>query len=149
MQEITEQEILRRMHERVRAQKVNDQDRTNAWSLAYADGDADFDFAMLHRQLDLVHELHAAVGTINERRPGVGNSIIQFVKKLLRRLLTWYTRPLHEFHAAVTIALQQQLRVLEMLHTELMRERARMARESEEAEASRELGPGADPYRRS
>ena len=38
------------------------------------------------------------VGEVNPRLPGFANDQIQFVKRLMRRSLGWYTRPLHMFH---------------------------------------------------
>lgn len=62
---------------------------------------------LLEQHLAACDALSHSVGTINLRPPGISNSLIQFVKRILRRLLTWYTRPLHEFHDAVTQALAQ------------------------------------------
>jgi hypothetical protein len=50
--------------------------------------------------------LRKAVGTINPRPPGWHNNLIQGMKKLLARSLVWYTRPQHEFNAAVSQSLQ-------------------------------------------
>jgi hypothetical protein len=70
------------------------------------------DTRRLHHELMAVHALHAAVGEINPRPPGLHNQAIQFMKKVMRRVLTWYTRPLHQFHAAVSRALQEQGRLV-------------------------------------
>jgi len=56
----------------------------------------------LNRNLHQCNMLHGAVGSLNPRPPGLHNRAIQFGKKMMRRSLSWYTRPLHEFHAAVT-----------------------------------------------
>lgn len=50
---------------------------------------------------------HNAVGSINPRRGGPVNASIQFVKRAMRRSLTWYTRPLHQFQGAVARSLQE------------------------------------------
>lgn len=47
------------------------------------------------------------VGQINPRNPGLINGAIQFVKKLMRRSLTWYTRPLHQCLGGIVRALDQ------------------------------------------
>lgn len=55
----------------------------------------------------------AMVGEINPRHPGFLNDRIQSVKKLMRRSMGWYTRPLRLFHGAVIRALQQFAAALE------------------------------------
>src|SRR3974390_61794 len=53
------------------------------------------------------------VGELTPRHPGFWNDRIQSVKKLMRRSLGWYTRPLRLFHGAVIRALQQMAAALE------------------------------------
>lgn len=53
------------------------------------------------------------VGQINPRPPGFINACIQFVKKGMRRSLTWYTRPLHYFQGGVVRALDQIAAILD------------------------------------
>lgn len=55
----------------------------------------------------------AMVGEINPRHPGFLNDRIQSVKRLMRRSLGWYTRPLRLFHRAVIHTLQQFAAALE------------------------------------
>ena len=45
------------------------------------------------------------VGQLNPRMPGIHNRLIQFFKRGLRRLLSWYTRPLNHTDEALSIAL--------------------------------------------
>lgn len=52
-------------------------------------------------------------GQLNPRNPGLLNSAIQFLKKVMRRSLTWYTRPLHHFQGGVIRALQQIVAILD------------------------------------
>jgi SAM-dependent methyltransferase len=61
-----------------------------------------FDPADLNRNLHECNMLHGAAGSLNPRPPGLHNWVIQFGKKLMRRSLSWYTRPLHQFQGAVT-----------------------------------------------
>jgi 2-polyprenyl-3-methyl-5-hydroxy-6-metoxy-1,4-benzoquinol methylase len=72
-----------------------------------------FDMGALRRELHSCNMLHNAVGTINPRRPGIHNQAIQFVKKAMRRSLTWYTRPLHQFHGAVTRTLNETTKAIQ------------------------------------
>ncbi len=59
------------------------------------------DLGELRRSLDECKTLLNAVGTINPRPPGLHNELIQLVKKLIARMLAWYTRPLHQFNSQV------------------------------------------------
>jgi SAM-dependent methyltransferase len=47
------------------------------------------------------------IGTINPRRPGFHNNLIQVFKKAIRRSLSWYTRPLVRFHSALVDSLAE------------------------------------------
>ena len=67
------------------------------------------DFMPLRFEIDTAVEGTRQVGQINPRRAGLHNDAIQFCKKAMRRSLTWYTRPIHYFQAAVIRALQQVL----------------------------------------
>jgi hypothetical protein len=53
------------------------------------------------------------VGEVNPRPPGFLNERLQSAKRLMRRSLSWYTRPLRVFHGAVIQTLQQCLAILE------------------------------------
>jgi hypothetical protein len=72
-----------------------------------------FDMSDLKRNLDDCNRLHNAVGSLNPRNPGLHNKLIQFVKKVMRRSLSWYTRPLHQFHASVTRTLNELAKTVE------------------------------------
>ena len=70
------------------------------------------DISRLDREVGTCLATHGEVGQLNPRNPGLLNSAIQFVKKVMRRSLTWYTRPLHRFQGAVVRALQQITAIL-------------------------------------
>ena len=70
------------------------------------------DFSRLSLEIDTALEGTSQVGQINPRAPGLVNAAIQFVKKVMRRSLTWYTRPIHYFQGGVIRALQQTLVLL-------------------------------------
>ena len=61
----------------------------------------------LRTEIDGALEGHKLVGQINPRAPGIHNQAIQFVKRVMLRTLTWYTRPMHYFQGSVIRALQQ------------------------------------------
>jgi hypothetical protein len=69
----------------------------------------------LRQDLALCDKLRHAVGTLNPRNRGLHNRVIQLVKSLMRRSLTWYTRPLHEFHDALVRTLYGMGRSLQEL----------------------------------
>lgn len=52
-------------------------------------------------------------GQLNPRNPGLVSSLIQLQKKVMKRSLTWYTRPIHVFQGAVIRALQQIIAILD------------------------------------
>jgi SAM-dependent methyltransferase len=71
------------------------------------------DLAPLRAEVETALAGHREVGQINPRRPGLHNRVIQFVKKVMRRSLTWYTRPIHVFQGAVIRALQNIVSLLQ------------------------------------
>lgn len=71
------------------------------------------ELAGLWVELETCISASAMVGEINPRHPGFLNDRIQSVKRLMRRSLGWYTRPLRLFHGAVIRALQQFAAALE------------------------------------
>jgi O-antigen chain-terminating methyltransferase len=71
------------------------------------------DLSPLRREIDTALEGTRLVGQINPRNPGLLNSLVQFVKKVMRRSLTWYTRPLHYFQGGAIRALQRTESILQ------------------------------------
>jgi 2-polyprenyl-3-methyl-5-hydroxy-6-metoxy-1,4-benzoquinol methylase len=71
------------------------------------------DLTQLRGEIDTALEGTRRVGQINPRNPGLHNDAIQFAKKVMRRSLTWYTRPLHYFQGGVIRALQRITGVLQ------------------------------------
>ena len=60
----------------------------------------------LRQEISVAQEGSRQTGQLNPRGPGTLNRAVQFGKKVMRRSLTWYTRPLHIFQEAVIRALQ-------------------------------------------
>jgi hypothetical protein len=103
-------EVIAAIRERVRARHAAEPEHTAPCPPAAASltpAPSAYDLRELHANLAACNALHTAVGTLNPRRPGLHNKIIQFVKKVMRRALTWYTRPLHLFQGAVTRTLMK------------------------------------------
>jgi len=117
-------EIIARIRERVRARHSGESEQPatrfhTSTAFVAPSAAANYDWQELHTNLAACNALHSAVGTINPRRPGLHNDIIQFAKKVMRRILTWYTRPLHEFHGAVTRTLNETSVALQQLRAGL------------------------------
>jgi hypothetical protein len=53
----------------------------------------------------VLDRINQVVGTATPRYSGLHNDLIQVVKKLMARSLSWYTRPLREFNSAVSRSL--------------------------------------------
>ena len=79
-----------------------------------------FDFALLRDVADALEGLRYAVGKVNPRPPGWQNDLIQLGKRLLARLFNWYTRPLQEYNAAVSRAIEEIVCALDRLSTDMM-----------------------------
>jgi hypothetical protein len=67
----------------------------------------------LEIELEAALTAHRQVGQLNPRLPGFHNRAIQLLKKTLRRSLSWYTRPIQLFQAAVLRALQHVTAMLQ------------------------------------
>ena len=70
-------------------------------------------FTGLQIELETCISAAETFGEVNARPPGFLNDRLQSVKRLMRRSLSWYTRPLRLFHGAVIRTLQQFLATLE------------------------------------
>jgi type II secretory pathway component PulJ len=81
----------------------------------------------LRRVVATLEELRNDVGTVNSRRSGWHNDLIQLVKKLRARLLAWYIRPLCEFNACVSRSLQETFCAVENLSTNMVALERRLA----------------------
>ena len=79
-----------------------------------------YDLDDLRRALVDLEGRNNAVGTLNPRLPGWHNDLIQLIKKLLARLLSWYTRPLYEFNASVSRSLEEVVRALDRVSTNMV-----------------------------
>jgi len=67
----------------------------------------------LEQLLELVQSAHKRVGTINPRPAGLRNSLIQGFKKIMRRALSWYTRPLVDFQNSTIRYLYKTAQILD------------------------------------
>lgn len=109
--QLSEQDILERMYEHINAV-------AKAWpagapplASALPEATDDCDLRRLHQEIGVINSLQAQVGTVNPRGPGLHNQALQALKKSMARSLSWYTRSLRQFQAAVARAMQEQLRL--------------------------------------
>jgi SAM-dependent methyltransferase/predicted nucleic acid-binding Zn-ribbon protein len=78
------------------------------------------DLWQLGKEIDTAREGSWLTGQLNPRNPGPINGLIQFAKRVMKRSLTWYTRPLHLFQGGVIRALDQ-LRAIVDNHNDSLR----------------------------
>ena len=117
------EEIMDRMREGVRlgreARAQGAMPHASPFGTAHQEGSAAtgslHDLSELRRNVAATYAQWNQVGVLNPRRPGLHNKLIQLFKKALARILSWYTRPLLEFHASVTRSLQESMRSIENL----------------------------------
>lgn len=123
--ELTEQEILQRMHERVNAAGRHfaaDPATVLPAGFGSAGNDSQpVDLSRLGQDVQLAYVLHGAVGTINPRGRGLHNKLIQLIKRIMARMLSWYSRPIQQFQAAAARSLQGELRALLSLQDRVYR----------------------------
>ena len=82
-------------------------------------GIPEYDFRRLQQEIELAQFLHLSIASINPRGKGRVNDAIQLVKKAMRRMLSWYTRSLHQFTFAVSRILEEILRALASLQLQI------------------------------
>src|SRR5690348_13869890 len=126
-------EVIAAIRERVRARHAAEPQQPTPRppaAVGFTPATSAYDLRELHANLAACNALHAAVGALNPRSPGLHNQALQFVKKVMRRSLTWYTRPLHEFHGAVTRTLNETTRALEHLRADVSSLRSEIGRAS-------------------
>lgn len=104
-------EILERIRARLRRQARSNPMSPGAGSPPA--GAAAADMAALRQLVAEAQAAQGRVGVVNPRLPGLHNDLIQLVKKLMRRMLSWYTRPLLDYHAAATQFLAEAPQMLE------------------------------------
>ncbi len=74
-----------------------------------------YDFDELRRAVGALEKLGNAVGNLTDRPSGWHKGPIQFVKKLVARLLSLYTQPSREFNASVSRSLEEIVSALDHL----------------------------------
>jgi SAM-dependent methyltransferase len=77
------------------------------------------DIESLCRRISAAEVWKNQIGAVNPRPAGLHDYLIQCFKKTMRRILTWYTRPIIEYSAAVTESLSDVTRCLEAHENQL------------------------------
>jgi 2-polyprenyl-3-methyl-5-hydroxy-6-metoxy-1,4-benzoquinol methylase len=115
----TEREILEAMRDHVNGKQKGPALLGSDGVLFHRDGPfapvmgiPEYDFRRLQQEIELAQFLHLSIASINPRREGRVNDAIQLAKKVMRRMLSWYTRSLHQFTFAVSRILEEVLRAL-------------------------------------
>jgi len=109
-------EILERIRERLRDQT---QTRPSTPDSNSQTSSASANLAVLRQLAADAEAAGQRIGRVNPRPPGLGNNLIQLIKKLMRRTLGWYTRPLVDYHAATMQFLLQAIQILERQEAQL------------------------------
>ncbi len=116
-------ELIREIRERVRSGCPNG----DAGGLALPDL-----MGILHAR-DIALSKVAAIGTVNPRRPGALNGLIQAVKRALARALAWHVRDQVEFNRGVLAAVEAILEALNENNRALAELAAGVARSADQA----------------
>jgi 2-polyprenyl-3-methyl-5-hydroxy-6-metoxy-1,4-benzoquinol methylase len=109
VEELTE--IIREIQQRVRA-------RYPAGGAA-GSGAAPADLMPLLHARDAAEAKVAAIGTVNPRRPGPLNAVIQAVKRVIARALDWHVREQVEFNRGVMDCVNASLEALNQINRTL------------------------------
>jgi SAM-dependent methyltransferase len=79
-----------------------------------------YNLSELHQNLSACNLLYNRGGMVGARLPGLKTALTQPIKKAMSRLLRWYTVPVHEYHAAVTRALNETTRAIENIYESVL-----------------------------
>jgi len=96
--------LIRDIQERVRARHPNGAGAAGDIRLA--------DLMPLLEARDAAEAKVASIGMVNPRRPGLGNSVIQFFKRMVARALDWHVREQVEFNRGIIACVQATLEAL-------------------------------------
>ncbi len=86
-----------------------------------------YDLYELRCAADPLAFLASQVGTVNPRPSGWHNTLIQFPKKILTRLLAWYTRPVRHFETSASQTLKEIICALESFSANMIALERRIA----------------------
>jgi hypothetical protein len=89
------------------------------------------DHNALHRIASDLERLKNDVGVVNPRPSGWRNGPIQLTKKIIARMLAWYTRPVREFDASVARSLEELVSAVDRLSVNLAEQFSRNWRDQE------------------
>ncbi|HUI82798.1 MAG TPA: class I SAM-dependent methyltransferase [Candidatus Binatia bacterium] len=78
----------------------------------------------VQRQIEAAAAAHRQTGQLNPRLPGIRNEAIQSVKKMMRRALGWYARPIQAFQEATLHSIRHLAAALQEHDSTLQRHAA-------------------------
>lgn len=114
---VSADELIEEVRERLRHRHITRElDSLRAIQASLGENRTLHDLTNLRAHVEACLRFHDQVGVLNPRPPGPHNWLAQVIKRIVRRLLTWYSRPLREFQAAVARAQGEQLIALQNLH---------------------------------
>jgi len=122
--------MIREIQERVRARHPNGATVAGDVHLA--------DLMPLLEACDVAEAKVASIGTVNPRRSGLGNSGIQFIKRMVARALDWHVREQVEFNRGMMACVRATLEALNRQNRTLQSLASQMARLEEEARQMRD-----------
>jgi len=110
----TVEQLLQRIRDKAQSRTSDNQKRTFCGASSSQLRRSDFySLEELREYAAAAYTHHNEVGKLNPRNPGWRNELVQFLKKVIQRMLDWYTRPLHLFQASTARALMEVSRALE------------------------------------
>lgn len=111
-------EVLKKIRERLASQVRAEVTTGAAAAVTAAPGTPDT-VGVLRQLLAATQSATSQIGALNPRRPGLVNSFIQWLKRVMRRLLTWYTRPITQVHSLNAQFLDEATSLLERHETQV------------------------------
>ena len=75
----------------------------------------------LHRAREIAEAKTASIGSVNPRRPGALNSLVQIFKKTIARSLNWLVREQVDFNRAAVVSMDRQIETLSEINGNLLR----------------------------
>lgn len=122
--ELTESEILKKMRDYVNRQQADavaippPPPAPSPQPIPGMDGQR-YDLRRLRQAFEAASSLAPAVAAVGPRRKGLKNEAIRVGKKVVRSLLSWLIRSVHQFNAAMVRAMEEHVHGLESMQHQI------------------------------